>query len=326
MATVTVFGGSGFIGRHVVSRLAKRGDQIRVAVRDPEAALFLKPMGDVGQVTPCQVNVRDTPSVRTALQGADEVINLVGILYETRRQKFDTVHVGSAGRIAQLAAAEGVKSLVHLSSIGADAVSPAHYARSKAAGEAAVRAAFPEATILRPSIVFGPHDVFFNRFAALARLPLPLPVPGCGPPRISGGRIDWFGGGGPRFQPVYVGDVADAVIASLDHPEARGEIYELGGPRIYSFLELMRLVLEETGHKRPLVPLPGFLAYVIGLAMEIFPSPPLTRDQARLLKRDNVVGKDVRTLVDLDIQPTTVEAMLPTYMDTYRRGGHYARH
>jgi uncharacterized protein YbjT (DUF2867 family) len=215
MTLVTVFGGSGSIGRQVVKSLARRGYQVRVAVRDPQAALFLKPMGDVGQVTPVQANIRDADSVGRAVAGANAVVNLVGILHEGGAQRFSTVQGQGAASVAEAAATAGVKSLVHISAIGASATSPSAYARSKAAGEAAVRRAFPDASILRPSVVFGPHDEFFIRFAAMAQLPIPLPVFGCGMPRMTMDGLKIYGDGGTRFQPVYVGDVADAVVACL---------------------------------------------------------------------------------------------------------------
>ena len=217
---VTVFGGSGFLGRHLVQRLAATGARVTVAVRNPESALFLKPMGDVGQITPVGADVRDGPAVAAAVQGADWVVNLVGVLYETRRQSFSAIHAQGAERIAKAAKAAGAKRLVHVSAIGANRHSSAAYARSKAAGEAAVAAAYPAATILRPSIIFGPEDDFFNRFAAMARVSVALPL---------------FGGGETRFQPVYVGDVAAAVVKALTDEGTAGTTYELGGPRVYSF-------------------------------------------------------------------------------------------
>ena len=303
---VTVFGGSGFLGRHVVRRLAQSGARVRVAVRDTEAAMFLKPMGDVGQVVPVQANVRNEPSVGRAVEGADSVINLVGILYESGPQRFASVHGEGAGRAARAAAEAGAERFVQVSAIGADPDSPAQYARSKAAGEAAVREACPGATIVRPSVVFGPEDGFFNRFAALARL---LPV------------LPLIGGGRTRFQPVYVGDVAAALTRILDEPDTAGKTFELGGPRIYSLRQVMELVLREIDRKRVLLPLPFAVAMVQGLFFELLPVPPLTRDQVRLLMRDNVVSEGALTLADLGLEPTSVEAILPTYLGRYRRGG-----
>jgi len=317
---VTVFGGSGFLGRHLVRRLAATGARVTVAVRNPESALFLKPMGDVGQITPVGADVRDGPAVAAAVQGAEVVINLVGVLYETKRQSFSAIHAQGAERIAKAAKAAGAKRLVHVSAIGANRDSSAAYARSKAAGEAAVAAAYPAATILRPSIVFGPEDDFFNRFAALARVWVALPL---------------FGGGETRFQPVYVGDVADAVMASLADEGTAGKTYELGGPRVYSFRQLMELILAEIGRKRILLPLPFFVADAIGsvadammaflqfLPLPFEVAPPLTGDQAKLLRTDNVVSGDAPGLADIGIAPTACEIILPTYLDRFRRHGRF---
>ncbi|MCH7542538.1 MAG: complex I NDUFA9 subunit family protein [Proteobacteria bacterium] len=317
---VTVFGGSGFLGRHLVRRLAARGARVTVAVRNPESALFLKPMGDVGQITPVGADVRDGPAVVAAVQGADWVVNLVGVLYETRRQSFGAIHAQGAERIAKAAKAAGAKRLVHVSAIGADRHSSAAYARSKAAGEAAVAAAYPAATILRPSIIFGPEDDFFNRFAAMARVSVALPL---------------FGGGETRFQPVYVGDVADAVVEALTDEGTAGTTYELGGPRVYSFRQLMELILAEIGRKRILLPLPFFVADAMGSVAEAMVAvlqslplpfevaPPLTGDQAKLLRTDNVVSGDLPGLADLGIAATAVEIILPTYLDRFRRHGRF---
>jgi len=308
--TATVFGGSGFIGRYVVQRLAREGWVVRVAVRRPQAALFLKPMGNVGQITPLAANLRDDASVAAALSGVDAAINLVGILYERGRQSFAAVHAEGAGRVARAAAAAGVARLAHVSAIGADAKSRAAYARSKAAGEAAVQAAFPQATIMRPSIVFGPEDDFFNRFAELARFLPALPL---------------IGGGRTRFQPVYVGDVAAAIVAAIERPEAAGAIYELGGPRVYSFRQLMELLLHEIRRRRLLLTLPTAIARLQASLLELLPVPPLTRDQVDLLEYDNVVAAGARTLADLGISPVAAEMILPTYLDRYRLRGYYTR-
>lgn len=304
--SITVFGGSGFLGRHLVKRLAEGGARLRVAVRYPEAAGFLKPMGEVGQVVPLQANLRDEASVTRAVEGADAVVNLVGILYQRGRQRFRAVHVEGAARVARAAAAAGARRFVQVSAIGADADSPAEYGRTKAAGEAAVSEAFDGATIVRPSIIFGPEDDFFNRFAALARLSPALPL---------------IGFGHTRFQPVYVGDVAEAMARLLDDPASAGKTYELGGPRVYSFREIMALVLRETGRNRLLVPLPYPLAMLQARFLELLPVPPLTRDQVQLLKRDNVVGGDAPGLADLGVTPTAVDAILPSYLGRYRRRG-----
>jgi len=307
---VTVFGGSGFIGRYVVQRLARTGWQVRVAVRRPDEALFLKTAGDVGQVTPIAANIRDDRSVAAAVAGADAVVNLVGILYESGRQKFDDVQAKGAGRVAAAAKAAGAKHFIQISAIGADAGSASAYAKSKAGGEQSVKAAFPGATILRPSIVFGPEDDFFNRFAGLAMLSPALPL---------------IGGGHTKFQPVYVADVAAAVEKSLGDPATAGKTYELGGPRSYSFRELLVLMLKEIGRCRLLVPLPFALATLQGAILQLLPMPLLTVDQVRLLKNDNVVGANALGFKDLGLTPTSVEAVLPTYLDKFRPLGYYNR-
>lgn len=306
---VTVFGGSGFVGRHVVRRLAARGDVVRVAVRDPVAAAFLKPMGNVGQVVPMRVEIADAGAVAEALRGADAAINLVGILRETGRQRFDAVQGEGAERLAAAARDAGVARFVQVSAIGADAASDSAYGRSKAAGEAGVRRHYPDAPILRPSVVFGPEDDFFNRFAQLAQLAPAVPL---------------VGGGHTRFQPVYVGDVADAVLRVLDSPAASGRIYELGGPRTMTFREVIEFVLAQTGRRPALVNLPFGVASMLAAIMEKLPAPQLTRDQVRLLRRDNVAAQGAPGLRELGIEPTPVEAVVPAYLEIYRRGGRYA--
>lgn len=307
MTNVTVFGASGFIGRHLVQRLARRGMRVKAAVRRPQRALFLAPMGDVGQVVPVGIDIRDEASVASAIAGADMVVNLVGLLYESAGNgRFQDVHVTSAARVARLAQQAGVQRLIHMSALGADRNSNAAYARTKGEGEEAVRAAFSGATIIRPSIVFGPEDDFFNRFATMAQFAPALPL---------------IGGGATRFQPVYVGDVADAMVACLSNPATAGQTYELAGPRVYSFAEIMRLVLTVTGRKRPLVSLPFCFAELIGTFANLAPGKPqLTRDQVRLLRHDNVAS-DKPGLKELGIEPTACEVILPTYLDRYRRGG-----
>jgi NADH dehydrogenase len=302
----TVFGGSGFIGRYVVKRLAERGFIVRVAVRDPEAALFLKPMGVPGQIVPMGVSVTDDAGVAAVVAGAEVVVNLVGILHETRKATFKAIHGEAPGRIGRAAATAGARAVVQLSAIGADAASPSAYARTKAEGEQAVREAFPSATVLRPSIVFGPEDGFFNRFAALAQFVPALPL---------------YGGGETKFQPVYVGDVADAVMAALDRADAAGRTYELGGPRVYSFRELLHYILTVTGRRRLLLPLPWSVGRMQARLFELLPNPPLTRDQLLLLQRDNVVAPGALTLADLGIQPKAVEAIVPGYLSRFRRRG-----
>jgi len=306
----TVFGGSGFVGRYVVRLLAKTGAVVRVASRHPSRANYLKTAGHVGQIVPIAYDLGSDASVAAALAEADIVVNLVGILHEGRNATFNAVQAEAPGRIARLSAAAGVSRLVHVSAIGADAASAAQYARTKAEGERAVLDAFPDATVLRPSIVFGPEDGFFNRFASMARLAPALPL---------------IGGGRTRFQPVYVGDVAAAVTACLSDPSTKGKTFELGGPRTYEFRELLELMLRETGRHRALVPLPWGLAELMGSVMQRLPSPPLTADQVEMLRRDNVVSPDMPGLADLGIRPTSVELILPTYMDRYRAGGKFGQ-
>ncbi len=305
----TVFGASGFIGRNIVRELAARGMRVNAVCRDAEQAKFLKPMGVVGQVTPMRADVTDPAAVARAVAGADIVINLVGILYQSGRNTFDAVQATAPGTIAKAAADAGARAMVHVSAIGADADSRSAYARSKAAGEAAVRAAFPAAIILRPSIVFGANDSFFNRFAAMAQVMPFLPL---------------IGGGANKFQPVCVDDVADAAVAALERPDAAGKTYELGGPSTYTFRQLLELMLVELRRKRCLVSVPFWLASLQATFMELLPVPPLTRDQVELLKRDSVVSPGALTLADLGIDPTPLEIVLPTYMDAYRLGGRYA--
>lgn len=302
----TVFGGSGFIGRYVVKRLAERDYIVRVAVRDAEAALFLKPMGVPGQIVPVGVSVTDEAGVAAVVSGAEVVINLVGILHETRKTTFKAIQGEAPGRIGRAAAASGARAVVQISAIGADPASPSAYARTKAEGEQAAREAFPAATVLRPSIVFGPEDGFFNRFAALAQFVPALPL---------------YGGGETKFQPVYVGDVADAVMAALDRTDAAGRTYELGGPRVYSFRDLLQYILTVTGRRRLLLPLPWSVGRLQARVFELLPNPPLTRDQLLLLQRDNVVSPGALTLADLGIQPKAVEAIVPGYLSRFRRRG-----
>jgi NADH dehydrogenase len=302
----TVFGGSGFIGRYVVQRLAKQGWTVRAAVRRPDQALFLKPLGEIGQITPIAANLRHQGSVETAVEGADAVINLVGLLYQRGRQRFDAVHVEGSGRAAAAALKAGATRFVQISAIGADPASPAAYGRTKAAGEAAVKAVFPDATILRPSIVFGPEDQFFNRFAQMTRIAPALPL---------------IGGGHTRFQPVYVGDVADAVLAAVERQDTVGRTYELGGPEIRTFRELMELMLAEIGRKRLLVPIPFAVATLQAAFLQFLPVPPLTVDQVKLLKRDNVVATGMPGLKELGVSPAALELILPTYLARYRPSG-----
>jgi uncharacterized protein YbjT (DUF2867 family) len=317
---VTIFGGSGFVGRYVVQRLARRGVIVRVAVRNPENALFLKPMGDVGQIAPIATDVGDAEAVARAVEGADAVINAVSLYVERGRRTFDAVHVKGAERIAKAAAAAGVRTLVHLSGIGADTNSDSKYARARARGDAAVRAAFPEATILMPSVIFGAEDRFFNTFGMIARLSPVLPLFGI--ERID--RFPFIDGGTTRMQPVYVGDVADAVIAALDRPKARGVNYELGGPEVMSFREAIELTCRVIERKRLLVPIPFWWARIWAFFFRLLPNPPITGDQLRLLEQDNVVGAKAKTLADLGIRATSAEAIVPAYLSRFRRHGRHA--
>lgn len=312
-----VFGGSGFVGRNVVRELAKRDWRVRVAVRRPHLAQFLRPMGAVGQIQLKQTNVRYQPSVAETVEGADAVINLVGLLHQTGAQRFDTVQAGGAATIANAAADAGIDNIVHVSAIGADADSDSLYASTKGEAEQAVRKAVPSAKILRPSIVFGQEDGFFNKFASMATTTPITPLP-------------LIGGGKTKFQPIYVDDVADAVCEALVRADARGRTFELGGPRVYSFKELMALMLREIGESRVLLPVPFPIASMIGFGGEMsgiapFIDPPLTRDQVKLLKHDNVVDTSgaVGTVADFGIDPSTVESILPSYMVRYRRYGQF---
>ena len=300
-SVATVIGGSGFLGRYIVKRLAATGHVVRVAVRDPERALFLKPMGRVGQVVPLFADITQDATIARAVEGAEIVVNLVGILAERRAGDFMHVQAEGAARVARLAAATRVRHLVHVSAIGANAEGPAQYARSKAAGEEAVRDAFPTATILRPSIVFGPEDQFFNRFGALAMMARVMPV-------IAGTS---------RFQPVYVGDVADAVMAALMHPEAAGATYELGGPRIMNFREILGWILAQTGRHQRLVTVPAAVARLLAR----IPFSGLTADQLLMLGRDNVADPALPGLIELGVLPTPIELVVPQYLARYGKGG-----
>jgi NADH dehydrogenase len=300
----TVFGGSGFIGRYVVQRLAQLDYVVRVAVRDPSGARYLQTQGRVGQIVPLAAPVTEPASVARALEGAEVAVNLVGILHERRPGDFHRLQGEAPGSLARAAAAAGVGRFVHLSAIGADASSPSLYARSKAEGEAGVLAGFPAATILRPSVVFGPEDAFFNRFAAMARLPF-MPVVA----------------GATRFQPVYVGDVAEAVVAAIARPDAAGRTFELAGPRVMTMREVLRFILDTTRRHKPLVEMPmGLMRSAAGLLQRL-PAPPLTQDQLLLLGRDNVAAAGMPGLQELGVTPTAVEAVVPGYLKRFRPGG-----
>lgn len=312
---VTIFGGSGFVGRYVTQRMAHAGWRVRVAVRRPNEALFVRTYGVVGQVEPVQVNIRDEASTRRAIAGASAVVNCVGILVESGKQRFDAVQTEGAGRIARLAAAEGAQRMVQISAIGADPDSDSAYGRTKAEGEAAVTAAFPGAVILRPSIVFGVEDQFFNRFARMARLSPVVPLVGAG----------------TRFQPVYADDVAAAVEAALTRDAAPG-VYELGGPQVATFRALMERMLVVIQRRRLILPLPFWLArlqaWVLDmlqrLSLGLFTNNLISRDQVRMLARDNVVAPGARGLDDLGVAATSMDAVLESYLYSFRPSGQYA--
>jgi NADH dehydrogenase len=308
---VTVFGGSGFLGRHLIRALARQGYRIRNAVRRPDLAFHLQPLGRVGQIHSVQANLRYPASVERALEGADVAINLVGILYERGKQRFEAVQAQGAASVARAASAAGAR-MIHVSALGAAPNSPALYARTKAAGEQAVLAAAPEATIFRPSILFGPEDDFFNRFAAMARMSPVLPL---------------VGGGATKFQPVFVGDVAQAIAKAVSGRAKGGTIYELGGPEVRSFRELMEYVLAVTERKRLLMPLPFGLAKLQAFFLQFMPTPLLTPDQVELLRADNVVSEaavsEGRTLQALGIEPAAMEAIVPGYLWRFRKTGQF---
>ncbi|MFV0474861.1 MAG: complex I NDUFA9 subunit family protein [Pikeienuella sp.] len=311
---VTIFGGSGFVGRYVARRMAKAGWRVRVAVRRPNEAIFVRPYGDVGQVEPIQANVRDEASTRRAIEGASAVINCVGVLVENGKQSFKALQAEAPGRIARLAAECGVERLVHVSAIGADAASESAYARTKAEGEAAVLAAFPGAAILRPSVIFGREDGFFNRFAEMARFSPALPLVG---PET-------------RFQPVYVDNVAEAACNAVTTGAAPG-VYELGGPRVYSFRGLMEVMLAEIRRRRLVVGVPFFIAGIMAwfldmaqkLSFGLVDNFILTRDQVRMLAHDNVATEGARGLSDLGVAPVSVESAIGDYLYAFRPNGQY---
>lgn len=306
---VTIIGGAGFIGRQIVKRLAARGAVIAVASPHAIGAGFLRPMGDVGQIATIDLDLREEATLAQLIDGSDTVICAAGVLVDHAGNGFDLVHHRGPALLARLSREAGVRRFVHISAIGADAHSPSVYARSKAAGEAAVLDAYPLATIIRPSLVFGPDDNLFNRFAALARFAPVLPL---------------IAGGTTRFQPVFVGDVADAVVTILDQLESQGRIYELGGLEILTFRALMERLLREIRRNRLLVPVPAGAAAFLAYFLEFLPDPPLTRDQVKLLQIDNVANTDLPGLAALGIAPTAMELVLPTYLNRFRRGGRFA--
>ena len=304
---ITVFGGTGFVGRHTVRALARAGYRIRVAARYPHQGFFLASMGQVGQIVTVKCNVDDPDQVASAVTGASAVINLTGINYERGGQSFEAVHIQGARTIAQAAKTAGAKTLVHVSAIGADRNADSAYSASKGEGEQAVRKEYASAAILRPSLVFGPEDDFFNRFAALSRVLPALPL---------------IGGGTTRFQPVFVGDLADAAIRCLEDHTTHGRTFQIGGPVVYTFRELMEIVKRETARNPLLVPVPFFLASVQAMVLQFAPKPMLTPEQVTRLRIDNVVtGTD--TLASLGISPTSVEAEVPSYLWRYRPKGQY---
>ncbi|MGV3635353.1 MAG: complex I NDUFA9 subunit family protein [Pseudorhodoplanes sp.] len=308
---ITVFGGSGFLGRHVVRALAKRRYRIRVAVRRPELAGHLQPLGTVGQINAVQANLRYPASVEAAVRDASVAINLVGILFERGRQSFETVQHFGAEQVALAAHAHGAR-VIHVSAIGADANSSSLYAQSKARGEQAVRAASPGAVIIRPSVVFGPEDDFFNRFGSLARFLPALPL---------------IGGGHTRLQPVFAGDVAEAIAGLVESETGAGKTYEFGGPEVRTMREIMEYILAVTERSRLLMPLPFGLARMQASLLQFLPNPPLTPDQVELLRSDNVVSEDAirehRTLQGLGITPASYEAIAPNYLWRFRRTGQF---
>jgi NADH dehydrogenase len=305
---VTIFGASGFLGRHIVRALANDGWRIRAAVRRPNNALFLQPMGRVGQIQIVKANIQDEEAVRAALKGADAAISLVGILYQSGSQRFDKVHVEAAERMAGLAWDMRVGRLLHVSALGVERNQRSRYARTKFLGEQRVRGAFPAATVFRPSVVFGPEDDFFNKFAALARL---LPV------------LPLIGGGKTKFQPVFVGDIARAAVKVLADASTAGRTYELGGPEIMTLKEIMELVLKETRRNRIRLPIPFSLARAQALVLGLLPKPLLTLDQVRLLETDNTVSEGALTFRDLGIVPEAAEAIIPSYLWRFRKHGEF---
>ena len=308
---VTVFGGSGFIGSHVVRHLAERGYRVRIAVRDTEQALGLKVAGNLGQVSAIATTITDRASVDAAVRDATAVINLVGILYERGRRSFQAIHVDAARNVAEAAAAAGVKYMVHVSALGADANSPSKYARSKAAGEAAVHGAFPKATILRPSVVFGPGDGFFNMFGEIAQK---LPVL----PYFTNAYPHAPEGGGSKFQPVYVSDVAEAIATAVSTDAHAGRTYELVGPRVYDMRQILTIVNQATQRHRPIWGLPYAVAQIQALFLQFLPKPLLTPDQVKLLKLGSVGSGRAPGLEAFGITPEPLEPIVPTYLKRFR--------
>lgn len=309
---ITIIGGSGFLGRHIVRALARRGYRIRVACRRPDLAGHLQPLGNVGQIMMVQANLRYPASLAAACEGAYAVINLPGVLHSSGAQSFDAIHAFGAEAAAKAAKAAKARLFIQMSAIGADENSSSEYARSKAQGEKHARAAFPGAIVLRPSIVFGPEDSFFNRFAEMARFAPFLPL---------------IGGGETKFAPVFAGDVGEAVVRLVDAGEADGRTYELGGPEVFSFRRLMQFTLDTIERRRPLIPIPWGVARLQATVMGLLPNPMLTTDQVELLKRDNVVSAEAeregRTLKGLGVTPSGIEGIVPGYLYRYRKAGQF---
>ncbi len=311
--TAVIFGGTGFVGKALVQRLAKTGITIRIPTRSPKKAESLRPLGNVGQIVPVACNIADNGALEACLAGADIVVNLIGILAEGRGNNFAALQAEFPARLGALAQKAGVQKLLHVSAIGADAASPSLYAQSKAAGENALKEKFPKVSIFRPSIIFGAEDNFFNLFAKMARLSPALPL---------------IGGGHTKFQPVFVGDVADALMAALSNPSSTkqtydGQTYELGGPAIYSFKQLLQILLKTIGRKKLLLPLPWGLATLQGAILQNLPGQLLTIDQVRLLRTDNIVSGQYKGLADLGITPTALEGIIPTYLAAHKKGGRF---
>lgn len=303
---ITLVGGTGFLGRYIVKRLAQEDWVVRVISRHPDKSLALKTAGTVGQIVLVPGDLARPETLENKLDGSYAVVNLVGTLFESGRQNFAALHAQGPEKLAKLAKAAGVKKFVHISSLGVDRAVSSKYARTKMLGEQAVMAAFPEATILRPGVIFGAEDQFFNKFARMALISPALPL---------------IGGGNTKFQPVYVDDVAQAVVRVATTSGYEGKIYELAGPKIYSFRQLLEYIGQQTGRPRMLAKIPYGLASLMSLFTELLPSPPLTRDQIRLLQYDNVVSPNAKTLADLGIAATPVELVVPHYLRAYRKPG-----
>ncbi|HXL98944.1 MAG TPA: complex I NDUFA9 subunit family protein [Rhizomicrobium sp.] len=305
---VTIFGGSGLLGRHAVRAFAQAGWRIRVAVRHPGRANYLPPMGQVGQILVTKCDVTDPDAVAAAVRGTDAVVNLVGILHPGGGQNYESVHVEAPRTIGRAASAAGVATLIHVSTMNISPDSLSAYARSKAEGEIALSEEFPRATLLKPSLVFGPEDNFFNKFAGLARILPFLPL---------------IGGGHTKFQPVFAGDVADAIVTCAQDPATRGKTYELGGPAVYSVKDMLKVILREADRSRLLIPIPFWIASIQGAFLQFLPGKLLTMDQVKFLKADNVVSPGALTLADLGIVPDSLEAVLPAYLWRFRPKGQY---